>query len=831
MLYLYYKRLEYMLEFDLNGANGVINSLGVKYGEALAGKEPEESDIPEYDGYKFEGWFWNAEGLGEEVNWSGGAVPLTTGTTVKVFAKWMPNSVKVQFFDGLGGTLYSDEDEFTSPGGTIVDPQIVYVVDDGSGNSSEYPLVAGQVVPGKGIFRGWIWLVDDKFPANFVFDITPITVDQLEVYATWEVRSYQITYDAGLGSGEVPVDENRYSENQYARIKDGSRLTPPSSEYVFYGWDAVELPGQTPDSVLSYPYNLHKVTADLELRASYGLLADSAKLVFHPVIYGTTPSTEFSYYRKKSEDTPLGSSSLFMHPEQELIGWVHEDYYNPDEESDASEAKIEAGVLGYYEPEEMFNPGAEAEIHFYAIWQVKKHTVRFVAGSDGSLNDEDTWKYNNIRHGTLWMDTSIVVPTEANGGILPDPGFRFDRWSATSFPERIYDSLTYTAYFVRATYEISFRPGTQGTWDYRYHRIRDLVYGDDHPQPSVDPSLASNHNPGWYFVGWDTNGDNTAEYAPGTEWSEPVTSSVIYTAIWRPNTTTPYMIEHYLIDYGAEEPRLALASGRLGTTGTEASAAPQSFEGYTHNSSYTGTVQQGTIAGDGSLVLRLYYQQDVYTVRFINYDGSVISGQFVPYDGSAVAPEDPSRAGYTFSGWSRGFTNVRESFDVLAQYQPIEQGVILPPPAPTPLVTTPAAPVTGSANTCNSNSHSSNVKYALNQHTRGRNSTCGTCCSMARILGTAQFDPLNSWGGLSDHCPGALYHHTQKRRYEGKRTHYNYSSPTCPLVCAGFGSDGNSFHRILYNPRRYTADDFCGCLDNCSRSAICCSSGLCGSCI
>jgi uncharacterized protein YjdB/alpha-tubulin suppressor-like RCC1 family protein len=57
-----------------------------------------------------------------------------------------------------------------------------------------------------------------------------------------------------------------------------------------------------------------------------------------------------------------------------------------------------------------------------------------------------------------------------------------------------------------------------------------------------------------------------------------------------------------------------------------------------------------------------------FSVSFCDYDGSVIEIDLVNYGLSATAPTSPTRDGYTFSGWSTGFSNVTSDLTVTAQY-------------------------------------------------------------------------------------------------------------------------------------------------------------------
>lgn len=93
---------------------------------------------------------------------------------------------------------------------------------------------------------------------------------------------------------------------------------------------------------------------------------------------------------------------------------------------------------------------------------------------------------------------------------------------------------------------------------------------------------------------------------------------VIFTAQWEARTDTPYTVEHYLEKLDGSY-ALDTTEPLKGTTDTTVTAAAKSYDNFTYDSTVPGTVASGNIAGDGSLVLKLFYTRNTYdyTVRHI----------------------------------------------------------------------------------------------------------------------------------------------------------------------------------------------------------------------
>ena len=128
---------------------------------------------------------------------------------------------------------------------------------------------------------------------------------------------------------------------------------------------------------------------------------------------------------------------------------------------------------------------------------------------------------------------------------------------------------------------------------------------------------------------------------------------------WTANENTAYKVEHYKQNLAGDGYELAETEAELaGTTGQTATAQAKSYPGFTLNEGAEGTVASGVIAGDGSLVLKLYYDRNSYTVTY-DYGAAPAGASALPAEatykyGADVAVADPAAApGYTFSGWMR----------------------------------------------------------------------------------------------------------------------------------------------------------------------------------
>lgn len=79
-------------------------------------------------------------------------------------------------------------------------------------------------------------------------------------------------------------------------------------------------------------------------------------------------------------------------------------------------------------------------------------------------------------------------------------------------------------------------------------------------------------------------------------------------------------------------------------------------------------VVPATMPVDGAF-LTAQWSINTYTVTFKDHDGTVLKTETVEHDGGATAPDDPAREGYTFAGWHVAFDTITGDLTVTAQYQ------------------------------------------------------------------------------------------------------------------------------------------------------------------
>jgi len=71
----------------------------------------------------------------------------------------------------------------------------------------------------------------------------------------------------------------------------------------------------------------------------------------------------------------------------------------------------------------------------------------------------------------------------------------------------------------------------------------------------------------------------------------------------------------------------------------------------------------------GDVTLYAQFIAQTFTVKFVDWNGTLLNAQTVEYGSAASAPDDPARVGYKFIGWGVDFGNITGDLMITAQYQ------------------------------------------------------------------------------------------------------------------------------------------------------------------
>ena len=141
------------------------------------------------------------------------------------------------------------------------------------------------------------------------------------------------------------------------------------------------------------------------------------------------------------------------------------------------------------------------------------------------------------------------------------------------------------------------------------------------------------------------------------------TADATFEAVFAAAGDTAYTVNTYVM--GTDGTYGDPASEKLtGSTGSTATYAPEAREGFTVADE---SVLSGTIAADGSLVLKVYYSRNKYTLTVDGVASEV-------YYGAAVSVAEPSKEHYTFAGWEPELPDTMPANDVTVVSKWTEDG-------------------------------------------------------------------------------------------------------------------------------------------------------------
>lgn len=271
--------------------------------------------------------------------------------------------------------------------------------------------------------------------------------------------------------------------------------------------------------------------------------------------------------------------------------------------------------------------------HHYTI----EHYIENIDGRTYTKVEEDTTIINDVLEGT-----------EASYTPNKYVGFIFDDSKTENKGEKVPDNnnLVIKLYYTRNSYKVIYKykgivpaGASELPVEVTYKYGADVKVAEDATAP------------GYTFNGWDKE-----------DFTMPA-NDVEINGSFTANTDTKYTVEYYYQINGKYNDTTAITEMRTGTTGenvsvTENDKIPATVPGrtYVFDKEYSKNILSGNIAGDGSLILKLYFKQQ-FTVTYTDgvenenvFEDNVTSG--LEYnDNTPEFGNDPVRTGYEFIGW------------------------------------------------------------------------------------------------------------------------------------------------------------------------------------
>ena len=206
-----------------------------------------------------------------------------------------------------------------------------------------------------------------------------------------------MTYDANGGSGDVPVDDQKYAEKALADVKPADRLTPPQGKEIFLGWSTN--PEATTAEV--YPYGKLTIgTADVTLYAIWGVQENTVAITYNGNGGALTDGqTEYTISSLPNNGKIEVAQNTFVKAGYNFVSW-----------------NTQADRQGT-----SFAPGAEARVNsegenvLYAIWEARtdtKYIVEFYyQNTDGTYPTEANESVERQGTTDAWVE---VKPEDKN---------------------------------------------------------------------------------------------------------------------------------------------------------------------------------------------------------------------------------------------------------------------------------------------------------------------------------------------------------------------------------------------------------------------------------
>ncbi len=445
-------------------------------------------------------------------------------------------------------------------------------------------IVSSQEILGYTYADKWEYVVNSSVgkTGTATYGSIMATNDECQWNFYYQANTYNVTFDAGYDS-YVPDNSN------VTKILFNTSLSLPSNKpsregYTFSGWyfDGDEKTYQ-PSSTVKWNYPADGTFTAIYTGNEYSLTYNSnGGSILETTYYKAT----FGDYFDITTETPTKDGSVF-------IGW---ELMTSQNES-----------LGLYTPGGRFNWDYAGNLILVAVWEQLTTTVT-LEPNGGEVSQQAV--------EILYGDTYSTLPTPTK------LGYEFVGWYADEALTELVDGET-----VMETLEphTLYAKWVLGQYDVIYYVDSTEYHRDTYAYAEKIVALEAPTKTGHTFSGWSEIPSTMPDY------------DVIVTGTFSTNT---YKITYYVDNYEYKSYDIAYA------TAITPPVAP-TIEGYTF-SGWVGVPQ--TMPDYDVTVTGTYSLNSHYLTYYLN--GEEYNKELYNYGEALTALEAPSQTGYSFSGWS-----------------------------------------------------------------------------------------------------------------------------------------------------------------------------------
>ena len=258
------------------------------------------------------------------------------------------------------------------------------------------------------------------------------------------------------------------------------------------------------------------------------------------------------------------------------------------------------------------NPGDEIPDKYQILFTYEAKENGVVTGETYELHtftDEDG---NYVKPEATTPDADVKATANA--------GYHIEKWvdeSSTDLGNGPAPEFGDTTYTTNQTFTVSFVENKNVTINYEATKGGSVSLDSETVAPATGNPQGSTASAdhGYHFVGWylgENKVSDTLEFIPSKN-NDGIYEAATYTAKFEPDTDTKYVVERYFSDdEGNYKNTPDEVKNYTATTDTKVSvtdADKQAPEGYALDPN-ANNVFEGTVAGDGSLILKVYFAKD-----------------------------------------------------------------------------------------------------------------------------------------------------------------------------------------------------------------------------